>query len=106
MNSTFASLKLFGFALLCALVVPFQALLLLAYKGRGTYILPHLWHKAVCAVFGIRIQMQGKAYTDSQVIYVSNHLSYLDIPALASMICYGSFVAKKDVASWPVFGYL
>ncbi|HOO82227.1 MAG TPA: lysophospholipid acyltransferase family protein [Alphaproteobacteria bacterium] len=50
--------------------------------------------------------MQGKPYTDSQVIYVSNHISYLDIPALASVICYGSFVAKKDVASWPVFGYL
>ncbi|MEZ5813806.1 MAG: lysophospholipid acyltransferase family protein [Alphaproteobacteria bacterium] len=95
-----------AFALLCLLAVPFQLLLITFYKGRYAYILPHLWHKGVCAIFRIRVQKTGKIYTNSQVLYMSNHLSYLDIPAIASVLCFGSFVAKKDVASWPVFGFL
>ncbi len=36
-------------------------------------------------------------------LIVANHLGYLDIVALASVLpC--RFVAKKDVAAWPVFG--
>jgi lyso-ornithine lipid O-acyltransferase len=38
-------------------------------------------------------------------LLVSNHLSYLDIPVLASLApC--RFVAKSEVADWPVFGFL
>lgn len=106
MRIVYAVLKLTGFALLCLLVVPAQTLLLCLYKGRYAYILPHLWHKGVCAILGIRIETQGQPFTGSQVVYVSNHISYLDICALASVIRYGSFVAKKDVADWPVFGFL
>ncbi|MCK5285302.1 MAG: 1-acyl-sn-glycerol-3-phosphate acyltransferase [Alphaproteobacteria bacterium] len=36
---------------------------------------------------------------------MSNHLSYLDIPLLGSIIK-ASFVSKSEVAKWPVFGYL
>ncbi|MCB9982127.1 MAG: 1-acyl-sn-glycerol-3-phosphate acyltransferase [Rhodospirillales bacterium] len=106
MKRTRAALKMTGFVLLCAAIVPAQVLLMLVHKGRGAYVLPHVWHKGVCAVFGIRVQVKGAPYTDSQVLYASNHISYLDIPALASVIRYGSFVAKKDVAGWPVFGFL
>jgi len=36
---------------------------------------------------------------------VSNHLSYLDVvPLYKSMTC--TFVAKKDVESWPVVGFM
>ena len=38
-------------------------------------------------------------------LLVSNHLSYLDIVVLSSIRpCV--FVAKRDVASWPLFGWL
>ena len=36
---------------------------------------------------------------------MSNHLSYLDIPALGSIIK-GSFVAKQEVEGWALFGFL
>jgi 1-acyl-sn-glycerol-3-phosphate acyltransferase len=38
-------------------------------------------------------------------MYVSNHLSYLDIPAIGSYLK-ASFIAKQEVAGWPVFGFL
>jgi 1-acyl-sn-glycerol-3-phosphate acyltransferase len=41
----------------------------------------------------------------SSGLLVSNHLSYLDIVVLSSIQpCV--FVAKRDVASWPLFGWL
>ena len=106
MAQIIAILRFFAFFLLCLVVVPTQTLLLLFHRGRGSYWIPHLWHKAVCLIFGIKVIKKGKIETDRQTIYVSNHISYLDIPAIASILREASFVAKKDVASWPVFGYL
>jgi len=106
MRSLIAAVKMILFAGICLLVVPLQLILMLFHKGRYAYILPHLWHKGVCAIFRIRVQKTGSIYCDSQALYMSNHLSYLDIPAIASVLCFGSFVAKKDVANWPVFGFL
>ena len=68
-------------------------------------MVPWLWQNGVCQIFRIKVQLIGKPYTDSQTIYISNHISYLDIPAIGSILR-ASFVAKKDVASWPVFGFL
>lgn len=106
MRTPIASAKIAAFLLLCAIVVPVQSLLMLFHKGRYAYIVPHLWHKGVCAIFGIRGRVSGRPVTDRQVFFVSNHLSYLDISLIASQICFASFVAKKDVEGWPLFGYL
>lgn len=46
-----------------------------------------------------------QAEKEHQCLYVGNHLSYLDIPAIGYILP-ASFVARKDVASWPVFGFL
>ena len=39
------------------------------------------------------------------MLFVANHISYLDITVLGSLIA-GSFVAKTEVARWPLFGWL
>ncbi len=106
MNSIIAFFKMLAFLLLCLFVVPLQMIVMLFTKGRSAYILPLFWHKGACAIFGIHVEKSGQIYTDSQVLYMSNHISYLDIPALGSVICTSSFVAKKDVSQWPVFGFL
>ena len=41
----------------------------------------------------------------SSGLLVSNHLSYIDIIVLSSIRPW-VFVAKRDVASWPLFGWL
>ena len=47
----------------------------------------------------------GELATDGSVLYVSNHVSYLDVFVLGVKVP-ASFIAKADVAGWPVFGSL
>lgn len=50
---------------------------------------------------GVRLECRGSR--PAQGLIVSNHLSYLDIPAFAAATpCV--FVAKREVRNWPVFG--
>lgn len=63
----------------------------------------HRWSRFACRVIGIRITTRG-AMPPSGLL-VSNHLSYLDVLVLSSIRpCI--FVAKRDVAGWPFFGWL
>ncbi len=105
MRTLIAAFKMALFATLCLVIVPIQWIFLTLHKGQGAYIIPWLWHKCICMIFRIKIIQKGAPCVQSQTIYMSNHLSYLDIPVMASILR-ASFVAKKDVASWPVFGFL
>ena len=63
----------------------------------------HAWCRFACRVLGIRVRTHGSM--PSSGLLVSNHLSYLDIVVLSSIRpCV--FVAKRDVATWPLFGWL
>jgi len=63
----------------------------------------HRWSRFACRVLGIRVTTRGSM--PSSGLLVSNHLSYLDIVVLSSIrSCV--FVAKRDVAAWPLFGWL
>ncbi len=42
---------------------------------------------------------------ESPTFFVANHTSYLDIPALGSLVD-GTFIAKSEIKSWPMFGTL
>jgi 1-acyl-sn-glycerol-3-phosphate acyltransferase len=100
-----ASLKISLFLGLCLLVVPTQFVYLLFVKGYSAYTIPHLWQLGVCKVFGIKVTVKGAAISRHQTVYCSNHTSYLDIPAIGSVLK-ASFVAKSEVEKWPVFGFL
>lgn len=102
-----ATARFFVFATLTLVLLPFQFLVLAipGGKGRAGYVLPNLWHIIICRAFGIKVEILGTPYRRSQTVFVSNHISYLDIPAIGSVLP-ASFVAKKDVAGWPVFGML
>ena len=67
--------------------------------------IPHLYHRILCALIGIRISEVGRRSTATPALILSNHVSWLDIcviTALAPVV----FVAKSEVAGWPVFGWL
>lgn len=105
MRNLIALIKLLLFAIVTLVVCPAQLIIMLFTKGKMAYALPFLWENAVRKIFCIKLHVIGKPDLERQTIFMSNHLSYLDIPVLGSIIP-ASFVAKKDVASWPVFGFL
>lgn len=56
-------------------------------------------------ILGIRIVQIGKPVNSRPCLYVANHLSYTDIPVLASILK-ATFVSRGDVNGWPVIGWL
>ncbi|MFA7541890.1 MAG: lysophospholipid acyltransferase family protein [Lysobacterales bacterium] len=62
------------------------------------------WSGAMLRLFGFRIRSQGVALADP-VLLVANHVSWLDIQAVHSQRA-ASFVAKSEIARWPVVGWL
>jgi len=63
------------------------------------------WHRGSCKIVGINPSIHGTPVTDRPVLFVANHVSYLDISVLGATLD-ACFVAKSEVRSWPVFGYL
>lgn len=62
------------------------------------------WHRGLLTILGVRLQGFGKA-TQAPALLVSNHISWLDIAALGAL-CPGHFIAKSEIADWPVIGWL
>nr|WP_255720782.1 lysophospholipid acyltransferase family protein [Acuticoccus kalidii] len=65
--------------------------------------LPFLWHKLATRALGIRVHIHGVAAKDRPLLLVSNHVSWLDITVLGSVMEL-SFISKSEVADWPIFG--
>ncbi|KAF2989413.1 1-acyl-sn-glycerol-3-phosphate acyltransferase [Methylocystis sp. MJC1] len=61
--------------------------------------------RLMCAVIGIRVTPAGALPASSPRFVVSNHVSWTDIIALASLYPL-VFLAKSEVAGWPVLGFL
>ena len=60
------------------------------------------WGRAVMRTLGTRVRVEGHV-PEAPFLLVSNHLSYIDIPLLASILrC--NFVAKRDVRAWMGIG--
>jgi 1-acyl-sn-glycerol-3-phosphate acyltransferase len=93
-----------AFVALTLALLPFQ-LIGLAFDLRLQRTIPHLYHRALCALIGVRIREVGRRSRANPVLILSNHASWLDIcviSALAPVV----FIAKSEVAGWPVFGWL
>ena len=65
-----------------------------------------IFHKLVLWFLNINVKVSNREYLNNvPTLYVSNHLSYLDIPILGSVLN-GRFVAKNEISNWPIIGYL
>lgn len=64
---------------------------------------PVLFHRYVARVLDMRRIVKGAPATERPLMLVANHVSWLDIIALSSVMPV-SFIAKSEVASWGVFG--
>ena len=63
------------------------------------------WSAGVAWAAGLDVAPEGDKVTGpGSVLYLANHVSYFDIPALGSLLD-AAFVAKTEVAAWPLFGW-
>jgi 1-acyl-sn-glycerol-3-phosphate acyltransferase len=62
------------------------------------------WLTKFFSQLNLDLKIHGKPDLGRGVLFVGNHIGYLDIPILLSTIPQVSFVAKKEIGSWPVFG--
>lgn len=96
-----------SFAVLIAaslLVIPIQ-LLALRLNWRLRRRLPRYWHKATLRALGIRVHVHGQLDRNRPLMIAANHASWKDILVLGSLADV-TFIAKTEVASWPLFGTL
>jgi 1-acyl-sn-glycerol-3-phosphate acyltransferase len=61
------------------------------------------YYRVLRALLRIRVRVIGAPVHDRAVLFVSNHVSWADIIVIGS-IAPVAFVAKSDVASWPLVG--
>lgn len=62
------------------------------------------WH-GVARILGLQLRVVGRRATARPVLFVSNHLSWLDIIVLGAVLP-GCFIAKGDIARWPVISWI
>src|SRR5215208_268202 len=98
-----AKIRFYGTVFLAALalviLLPFHFIAIYT-TGCATMKVAQLWQRFVCFLIGIRVTVTGAPVSDRPLLLLSNHNSWIDIPVLAS-VAPVSFVAKKEVASWP-----
>lgn len=93
-----------GLTLTTAVLFPVQYVLLKrgAAAAGGP---PWWWHRTAVRLLNLRVEIRGAPAAERPLLILSNHVSWLDIVVLGSLMPL-SFVAKAEVATWPVFGFL
>ena len=61
------------------------------------------YYRVLCRLLRIRVRVAGVPVRDRAVLYVSNHVSWVDIVAIGSLSPV-AFVAKSEVRRWPLIG--
>ncbi len=105
------SIRLFSI-LLClsvfiALTIPIQFFLNI-FKLRLKNIYPLFFYKVIKNIAGINIDAEGFEKINKNgtgTLYIANHVSWFDILCLGSILN-ARFIAKKEVASMGIFGFL
>jgi len=82
----------------CALVFPWA-------RSRTRGALTRRWSRRLPAICGVRVEEAPGNAALEHALYVSNHVSWLDIFVINALHpC--RFVAKAEIRAWPVLGWL
>jgi 1-acyl-sn-glycerol-3-phosphate acyltransferase len=92
------------FLLVTLILMPWQWIAnLFRFPWRKTF--PQSYHKFLCRLFGFRLRIIGAPLENQGVLFLANHTSWIDI-LIFSAAAPISFIAKSEVARWPLFGTL
>jgi lyso-ornithine lipid O-acyltransferase len=61
------------------------------------------YYRVLRTILRIRVRVDGAPVRGRAVLFVSNHVSWADIVVIGSIVPV-AFVAKREVASWPLVG--
>ncbi|MFK7829867.1 MAG: lysophospholipid acyltransferase family protein [Congregibacter sp.] len=86
-------------------VLPLLYFFARAFRLPFTATIYKSFHGGVRRLFNLRTQLVGFSHAGSPTLYVCNHVSYLDVFVLGEVLDI-KFVAKAEVANWPVLGKL
>lgn len=99
-----AGLLLAAFFAMTLPLMPVQALFLrFGIRGRKPPArhFPHWYHRQLCRLLGVRLHVEGTLEPGTPTLILANHVSWLDIPVLSAAAPV-SFVAKREVGTWPM----
>lgn len=61
------------------------------------WVIPRFYHAGIVRILGIKIVIKGKPVQNKAVLFVSNHISWKDIPILGGTLKRASFISKSEV---------
>ncbi len=99
-----AGVRFFFFVILTILLLPPYILCFSAWP-RAHYAARSAWARSVCRLIGLRVRVIGAPCRQGTALFAANHVSYLEIPVLSGLLD-ATFVAKSEVADWPLLGQL
>ncbi len=62
------------------------------------------WAQNILERLNVDLEIIGQPTNQKSTLFVGNHISYLDIPLVMASVEDASFVAKEELAQWPLFG--
>lgn len=82
---------------------------LLGFRHGGDSVFeraPRRWARAIARAAGMRVVAHGREAIDASVphVFVVNHVSIMDIPAVLHALPDHGFVAKRELSDIPLFG--
>src|SRR5678809_326988 len=65
------------------------------------------WGRSLCAAAGAHVVVHNpeRMLTSRGAVYASNHVSWFDVFAIASVLPRYTFIAKSELRKLPIFGY-
>jgi lyso-ornithine lipid O-acyltransferase len=105
-----APLKIFGIVAYTLFCYTIYFIFYLPIKLMGISTIPwknrllKFWSAGIALILNLKIRVEGEP-PKPPFYLVSNHVSYVDIILLYGILD-GTFVAKKEVRSWPFLGFM
>lgn len=95
---------LIGLLLTTLVLLPVQ-LYAMRFRPKLAARVPMWWQRVAARALGLRVRVEGTPATERPLLLVSNHVSWVDIVTLGSLLPV-SFIAKSEVGGWPVVKWL
>ena len=108
-----ANLTLYTFVLPGTLILGLLAVLVswIPPRGRGMLLVARIWSRCLLAAAGVRLEVEPAPAWDAEspggsYVFMANHLSYFDVPALLAVLPgQVRFAAKRSLFRIPIFGW-